>query len=64
MRNLVSIGVKVAIEHPGFRPVAELADANYEENECAIAMARAVGQWVVHMYQSPVFQKTKYHTKL
>lgn len=59
MRNLVSIGGEVAIDHPGFRQVAEAADQNYEENQCAIDMARAVGRWVVHTFNSPVFQRTK-----
>jgi multimeric flavodoxin WrbA len=62
-RNLVSIGGKVAIDHPGYRELAEYANADYEENEAAIAMARSVGQWVVHIYNSPVFQKTKYYIR-
>jgi hypothetical protein len=64
MRNLVSIGGQVAIEHPGFRKVAEEASCNYEENQCAIDMARAVGQWVVRIYRSPVFRRTKHHIRL
>ena len=62
-RNLVSIGGKVATEHPGFREVAAYANADYEENEVAMDMARAVGKWVVHIYRSPVFQKTKHHIR-
>jgi multimeric flavodoxin WrbA len=64
MRNLVSIGGEVAIEHPGFRRVAEEANQNYEENDCAADMARAVGRWVVHIYRSAVFQRTKLHIRL
>ncbi|MDH7499888.1 MAG: flavodoxin family protein [candidate division NC10 bacterium] len=64
MRNLVSMGGEIAIEHPGFRKVAEEADQNYEENECAIEMARAVGKWVVKTYQSAAFQRIKHHIRL
>lgn len=36
----------------------------YEDNECAQEMARAVGKWVYHAYQSPIYQKIKHHIKL
>jgi multimeric flavodoxin WrbA len=64
MRNLVSIGGKIAIEHPGFRKVAEEANQDYEENDCALEMARAVGKWVVRTFRSAVFQRTKHHIRL
>lgn len=36
---------------------------SYEDNECAIEMARSVGKWVYRAYQSPIFQKIKRHIK-
>lgn len=62
-KNLVSVGGKVATKHPGFRRVAEMVEGSYEDNQAAISMARAVGQWVYQVYQSPVFQRTKHHIR-
>ncbi len=39
-------------------------DPDWEDNECAIEMARAVGKWIYKAYHSPIFQKIKHHIKL
>ena len=36
----------------------------YEDNECAVDLARGVGKYVFQSFHSPIFQKIKHYVKL
>jgi len=59
MKNLCKVGGKFVMEHPGFKELLDRPMPGYEENQSAIAMARAVGTQVYDVWNSELFQTIK-----
>lgn len=64
MKNIYSIKGKFSVPNKEIKAFFDRDFPSYEENECAIDMARSVGKWVYRACNSEVFQRIKYRTKL
>jgi len=64
IKNIYSIDGKFSVPNEKIKAFFDRDFPSYEENECAIDMARAVGKWVYRACKSEVFQRIKYRTKL
>ncbi len=64
IKNIYSINGKFCVPNKEIKAFFDRDFPSYEENECAIDMARSVGKWVYMAYNSEVFQRIKYRTKL
>jgi hypothetical protein len=53
------VGKKFRMDHPGFKSLLDKPMPGYEENQSAIAMARAVGTQVFDVWNSELFQTIK-----
>jgi len=64
IKNIYSIDGKFAVPNEKIKAFFDRDFPNYEENECAIDMARSVGKWVYKACKSEVFKRIRYRTKL
>ena len=64
IKNIYSIDGKFCVPNENIKAFFDRDFPSYEENECAIDMARSVGKWVYTACKSEVFQRIRYRTKL
>jgi len=63
IKNLYSVDGEFCVENPKIKALFDRDFPVYEENECAINMARSVGIYVNKVCNSEVFQKIRYTIK-
>jgi multimeric flavodoxin WrbA len=63
IKNLYSVDGKFCVENPKIKALFDQDFPSYEENECAISMARSVGSYIYKVCNSEVFQRIKYTIK-
>jgi multimeric flavodoxin WrbA len=63
IKNLYSVDGTFCVENPKIKSLFDRDFEEYEENECAVNMARSVGIYINKVCNSEIFQKIRYTIK-